>query len=260
MKRILIAALALSLAACATAPTLYQPAVGPQAVGYSDYRIEPGGSYLAATKETVRRLVGAGVQACGFAPPALPGRQGAEAGLMDEGTERPGLFAKGGVGRFVLVLAMGAIVLAALVCGLGTVITGAVVVQGGKHYLENHDDELEGATNEGIAFAAGRTITERVQEAQHRAASCTSLMSTCAMPIGMFVASCTRAADDDGYCTTVPAAADISTREWKKSSCAGSAGGVWCEAVMGMVQMGCEERKKKDTTSDVETEGAPDPQ
>jgi len=33
---------ALSLAACATAPTLYQPAAGPQAVGYSDYRIEPG--------------------------------------------------------------------------------------------------------------------------------------------------------------------------------------------------------------------------
>lgn len=42
MKRLIIAAAALSLAACATAPTLYQPAAGPQAVGYSEYRIEPG--------------------------------------------------------------------------------------------------------------------------------------------------------------------------------------------------------------------------
>lgn len=42
MKRLIIAVAALSLAACATAPTLYQPAVGPQAVGYSEYRIEPG--------------------------------------------------------------------------------------------------------------------------------------------------------------------------------------------------------------------------
>ncbi|MBJ7410267.1 MAG: hypothetical protein JHD15_07860 [Phenylobacterium sp.] len=43
MKRlVVVAAAALSLAACATAPTLYQPAAGPQAVGYSEYRIEPG--------------------------------------------------------------------------------------------------------------------------------------------------------------------------------------------------------------------------
>ena len=34
---------ALALTACATPqPTLYQPAAGPQAVGYSEYRIEPG--------------------------------------------------------------------------------------------------------------------------------------------------------------------------------------------------------------------------
>ena len=32
---------ALLLAACASAPTVYQPAVGPQAVGFSDFRIEP---------------------------------------------------------------------------------------------------------------------------------------------------------------------------------------------------------------------------
>ncbi|WP_293907963.1 hypothetical protein [Phenylobacterium sp.] len=42
-RLILAAAAALSLGACATpAPTLYQPASGPQAVGYSEYRIEPG--------------------------------------------------------------------------------------------------------------------------------------------------------------------------------------------------------------------------
>ena len=33
---------ALSLTACATAPTIYQPAMGPRAVGYVEQRIEPG--------------------------------------------------------------------------------------------------------------------------------------------------------------------------------------------------------------------------
>src|SRR5215216_4289660 len=43
MKRLLLSALvALSLSACATAPTVYQPATGPNAVGFSEYRIEPG--------------------------------------------------------------------------------------------------------------------------------------------------------------------------------------------------------------------------
>jgi hypothetical protein len=43
MKRLVITALAaLSLAACASTPTVYQPAGGPSAVGYSEYRIEPG--------------------------------------------------------------------------------------------------------------------------------------------------------------------------------------------------------------------------
>ena len=43
MKRLLLPALAaLALAGCATAPTVYQPAPGPNAVGFSEYRIEPG--------------------------------------------------------------------------------------------------------------------------------------------------------------------------------------------------------------------------
>jgi hypothetical protein len=43
MKRLALLAVAASLAlgACATQPTLYQPAVGQQAVGFSEYRIEP---------------------------------------------------------------------------------------------------------------------------------------------------------------------------------------------------------------------------
>lgn len=43
MARLVVPALAaLMLAACATTPTVYQPAAGPAAVGYSEYRIEPG--------------------------------------------------------------------------------------------------------------------------------------------------------------------------------------------------------------------------
>lgn len=43
MKRLVVSALAaLALSACASAPTVYQPAAGPTAVGYSEYRIEPG--------------------------------------------------------------------------------------------------------------------------------------------------------------------------------------------------------------------------
>ena len=43
MTRLILAATAaLALAACATAPTRYQPAVGRDAVGFSEYRIEPG--------------------------------------------------------------------------------------------------------------------------------------------------------------------------------------------------------------------------
>lgn len=43
MTRLIAPALAaLALAACQTVPTVYQPATGPQAVGYSEYRIEPG--------------------------------------------------------------------------------------------------------------------------------------------------------------------------------------------------------------------------
>jgi len=43
MKRLILSALAaLSVAACATTPTVYQPASVQNGVGYSEYRIEPG--------------------------------------------------------------------------------------------------------------------------------------------------------------------------------------------------------------------------
>jgi len=43
MKRLVLAlAAALALSACATPPTLYQASAGRQAIGYSEYRIEPG--------------------------------------------------------------------------------------------------------------------------------------------------------------------------------------------------------------------------
>ena len=43
MKRLILPALAaLTLAACATEPTHFQPSNGRQAVGFSEMRIEPG--------------------------------------------------------------------------------------------------------------------------------------------------------------------------------------------------------------------------
>ncbi len=43
MKRLVLASLAaLAMAACATTPTVYQPAAGPSGVGFSEFRIEPG--------------------------------------------------------------------------------------------------------------------------------------------------------------------------------------------------------------------------
>jgi hypothetical protein len=165
--------------------------------------------------------------------------------VIDEGTERPGLFAKGSVGRFVLALTVGAVVFVVAVCGLGSVVTGAVLVEGGKHYLSTHDDEIEAASEEGRAFAEGRTITECVREAQQRSARCTSLLSTCAMPIGLFAGACTRAAIDDGYCATVPLQSEtVPSSEWKKTSCT-AAPSVWCELVMSTVQSACEDRKEE---------------
>lgn len=42
IRRIVAVALTLSLAACATVPTYYQPAAAPAGVGYSEMRIEAG--------------------------------------------------------------------------------------------------------------------------------------------------------------------------------------------------------------------------
>ena len=41
-RRLLPLLMGLALAACATAPTVYGPATGPTASGFTDYRIEPG--------------------------------------------------------------------------------------------------------------------------------------------------------------------------------------------------------------------------
>jgi hypothetical protein len=178
---------------------------------------------------------------------------------MDEGAERPGLFAKGGVGRFLVVLTFGAIVLVAAVCGLGTVVTSSVIVHGGRHYIEAHDDELEGASNEGTAFAAGRTIAECVSEAQQRGARCTGLAPMCGMPVAMFGGACARAAIDDDYCATVPAPSEIfPSSQWKQTACAASPG-IWCEPVMASIQSGCEARKKKQATDDA-TDDAREPE
>jgi outer membrane protein TolC len=43
MRRLILTAAACALlSACATTPTVYGPAAGPTAVGFSEYRIEPG--------------------------------------------------------------------------------------------------------------------------------------------------------------------------------------------------------------------------
>ena len=42
MKRLVLSLTAAAAVAACTTPTVYQPAAGPSAVGYSEYRIEPG--------------------------------------------------------------------------------------------------------------------------------------------------------------------------------------------------------------------------
>jgi hypothetical protein len=42
MRRLLLVLTAALATACASAPTLYQPAAGPSGIGYSEYRLEPG--------------------------------------------------------------------------------------------------------------------------------------------------------------------------------------------------------------------------
>src|SRR4030095_16623262 len=155
-----------------------------------------------------RRLVGASLQAGGFASPALPGRQGAEAGLMDEGAERPRLFAKGGIGRVLLVLALGATLLPAGACG-----AFIALIAGLEHFLPSNDEgsakneEIASAKNEGAAFASGRTVTECVTEAQARgAARCNrdGLASPCGPTVAAFARACVSTATEDGYCATTP--------------------------------------------------------
>ena len=172
---------------------------------------------------------------------------------MDDGP-RPGLFAKGGVGRFLLGLTVGAIVVFVVVCGGFTAVTTAVIGAGTSHYMTTHEDEIEAASKEGTAFAQGHTITDCVSEGQQRAGRCTDLASMCAFPIGVFAGSCARTAEDDGYCAAVPTPSDtFASTQWKKTACA-AAPTIWCEAVMVAVQRGCDSRKEDAArTTDEET-------
>ena len=175
---------------------------------------------------------------------------------MDEGTERHGLFAKGGVGRFLLVLTVGTIVFSTVAC-CGTSLLSTVL---GMGYFASHSEEIEGAKTEGTAAAANHTITECVTEAQARgAARCKWLAPACTTAVGNFAHACIVGATDDGYCASVAGpsgSADVgdmkrdisATLEWQRAACA-NVPGLWCRDVMGEVQSACWERQRKDATS-----------
>lgn len=158
---------------------------------------------------------------------------------MDEGTERPGLFAKGGVGRFFVALTVGAMALFTVACGAFAVL---IVVM--EHFLGN-DEQVEASKNEGAAFASGRTLTECVTEGQARGARCSALAPGCPTAAGAFARACIVAATDDGYCAAIPTPTgdDVMSYlntflEWQRAACAPSPG-FWCQEVMGEVHSGC---------------------
>jgi hypothetical protein len=164
---------------------------------------------------------------------------------MDEIAERPGLFAKGGVGRFLLGLTVGGITFGFCTCG----VTSVISTIGSLGVVATQWDDLEAARTEGTAFAVGHTITECVNEMERRgSATCTVLTPMCSITLGNFAEKCVQAATDDGYCATVPSDLwDISASVvWQQKVCAGI-GGSWCTQAMGNVATACRARTPKAT-------------
>lgn len=165
---------------------------------------------------------------------------------MDEGTERTGLFAKGGVGRFLLALTVGAFLFFVAMCGVFTVVTAI----GTFGYLGSRRDEMDAAKEEGAAFAVGRTITECVHEAQQRGAALCPGSPTCSVTVGKFLSGCAMEATDDGYCATIPPLSDIGAAiEWSRAECAETPG-VWCKHVVDDVVAACRIRAWQQTSAD----------
>ena len=179
---------------------------------------------------------------------------------MDEGTERRGLFAKGGVGRFFVALTIGAMALFTVGCGV-VVVLGAVM----EHFLGTSEEQLAASKSEGVAFASGHTLTECVTEAQARGARCEALAPGCPTAVGAFARECIVAATDDGYCAAIPKPTgdDVMSylntfMAWQRAACAPSPG-LWCQEVMGEVHSGCLARMRPNrdaarTTDDASTE------
>ena len=177
---------------------------------------------------------------------------------MDDGAERPGLFAKGGIGRFLLVLTVAATLLFAGACG-----AFIALMEGLDRFLpEPKDDEIASAKNEGAAFASGRTVTECVTEAQARGATrCDAgLASSCSRTVAAFARACVSTATEDGYCATTPQPTgdDVFSKlddidailEWPQAACKAFPHRTWCQEVMGEVQSGCRDRQRKGATDD----------
>ena len=185
--------------------------------------------------------------------------------MMDEDTRHPGLFAKGGIGRFLLVLTVGATLLVAGACG-GLI----ALMEGLEHFLPSNDEasasaneEIASAKNEGAAFASGRTVTECVTEAQARgAARCNGdgLASPCGRTVAAFARACVSTATEDGYCATTPQPTgdDVFSKlddidailEWPQAACKEFPHRSWCQEVMGEVQSACRQRQRNGAPAD----------
>jgi hypothetical protein len=174
---------------------------------------------------------------------------------MDEGAERPGLFAKGGIGRFLLALTVGATLLFAGACG------GFIALMAGlEHFLPKTDDEaIVSAKNEGAEFASGHTVTECVTEAQARGvARCDAFAPSCSRAVAAFARACVSSAAEDGYCATMPKLTghdafsnlhDLDAiLEWQHAACTAFPQRSWCAETMGEVLSACRERQRTDMT------------